>query len=528
MVSNTKKMFSKVLVANRGEIAVRIIKTLRRLNIPSVVVYTETERDAHYIKLADEAYSLGSGDLTDTYLNIPKLIQLAILSNSAAIHPGYGFLSENQKFAEACAESGIQFIGPKPLTISTMGNKLRAVALAKKAGLPVIPHLHGSEDRIINEVSDDFFPCLIKATSGGGGKAMHIAHTKAELAELLTKSAREAEKYFANNEVYVEKYFSSPRHIEVQILGDRQGNVAHLFERECTIQRRYQKVIEEAPSASVDLVMREKLVHDALLLAKETNYEGVGTVEFLVDSKGDHYFLEMNTRIQVEHAVTEMVTGVDLVEEQLRIASGMSISVQTMEAKINGHAIEARIYAEDPTHEFRPSTGRINLVSFPNQKNIRIDSDLENGSEIYPFFDPMIAKVTSWGSSREDSIGILTSTLKNVIVQGIRTNIGFLINLLENNLFRKNEISTQFITENLSELIREIDSNPETEFTILSAGLYLSLFQLKTSETQAIFDFLPSNWRIHHSHNVRLGTKSFRVYIQEQSRFFFRLACNGH
>ncbi|MFZ6033768.1 MAG: acetyl-CoA carboxylase biotin carboxylase subunit [Melioribacter sp.] len=435
-------MIKKILIANRSEIAVRIIQTAREMDIKTVTIYSSDDRNSYYNRISDESVFIGDGSLKDTYLNIDKIIEAAKNSGADAIHPGYGFLAENADFAQACVDNNLIFIGPSPQAIRTMGNKLNARKLAGRLNVPVLKGITGDVNTILKGADNLEFPLIIKAVAGGGGKGMRIINSKKELPGALEAAGREAKSYFGDGTVYVEKYITKPKHIEFQILGDKFGKLIHLNERECTIQRRYQKIIEESPSPSVNEDLRVKMGNDALKLAREINYYNAGTVEFLLDEKGRYYFLEMNTRIQVEHPVTEFVTGIDLVKHQILIASGERLDLDTIDPR--GHAIECRIYAENPLNNFSPSPGYINFIKFPHGAGVRNDAGIFEAAEIHPRYDPMISKLITYGENRNDAINKMIYALQNYAAHGIDTNIEYLLVILENNKFRKNEFYTDF------------------------------------------------------------------------------------
>jgi acetyl-CoA carboxylase biotin carboxylase subunit len=477
------KRIQKILIANRGEIAVRIEKTARRMGIQTVAIFTEKDSNSLHVLNCDEAYKIDGESLTETYLNIGKIILIALKTNCDAIHPGYGFLAENPYFAKACEEKNILFIGPKPEAISIMGNKLQARKLVEEIGIPITKGVSGTIEEIISKKETLKFPILVKAASGGGGKGMRIVNTPSELEESLKATSREAENYFGDGTVYVEKYLESPRHIEVQILGDNYGNIIHLFERECSLQRRYQKIIEEAPSPTLNNNKRTEITNAAIQIAKKIAYSSAGTIEFLVDKNLDFYFLEMNTRIQVEHPVTEMITGIDVVEQQLKICAGERLSINQQDIKISGHAIETRIYAEDPEDNFFPSSGKMTYYSYPQNKNIRIDSAYSIASEVYSDFDPMISKLISYGKDREEAISHLESALENYHIQGINTNILFLKQLITNTNYKENNISTSFIENNLSNLLNYIDLKDKLSAKVICSALLISLKPKEKSQS---------------------------------------------
>ncbi|AFN75972.1 acetyl-CoA carboxylase, biotin carboxylase [Melioribacter roseus P3M-2] len=435
-------MIKKILIANRSEIAVRIIQTAREMNVQTVTIYSADDRASYYNRISDESVFIGEGSLSDTYLNIDKIIKAAKDSGADAIHPGYGFLAENADFAQACIDNNLIFIGPAPQAIRAMGNKVNARKLAERLGVPVLKGTTGDVKSILKEADNFEYPLIIKAAAGGGGKGMRIINSKNELPEALEAAGREAKSYFGDGTVYVEKYIAKPKHIEFQILGDMFGKLIHLNERECSIQRRYQKIIEESPSPSIDPRLRERMGKDALKLAGEINYYNAGTIEFLLDENGNYYFLEMNTRIQVEHPVTEFVTGADLIKHQILVASGEPLRIDFIEPK--GHSIECRIYAENPLNNFSPSPGYINFIKFPHGAGVRNDAGIFEAAEIHPRYDPMISKLITYGENRNDAINKMIYALQNYAAHGIDTNIEYLLVILENNKFRKNEFYTDF------------------------------------------------------------------------------------
>ncbi|MRT94793.1 biotin carboxylase N-terminal domain-containing protein [Ancylomarina sp. 16SWW S1-10-2] len=447
--------YKRLLIANRGEIAVRIIRTARQLGISTLVIYSDKDKEADHVRLADEAYPLKGNDLLSTYLDKQQIIDIAVENKADAIHPGYGFLAENPEFSEACSEANIDFVGPDAKSIELMGNKVNAREFAVLQNLPVLAGIVGDKATLLKNASKLQFPVLVKAAAGGGGKGMRVVRSESDLESAITATSREAEKYFGNGEVLLERYIENPRHIEVQILGDKHGNAIHLFERECSIQRRFQKIIEEAPSASVSPELREKMGNAAVRLTQALGYSNAGTIEFLMDENQEFYFLEMNTRIQVEHPVTEMITGIDLVEEQLAIASGKKLRYKQEDIVLNGHAIEARIYAEDPLQDFIPSPGDIELYKEPSISNtkFRVDSALSKPSTIHPDFDPMISKLIVWDETRELAIDGLKQALSDYHIHGIENNIHFLKNLIGTNEFISNKISTHFCKQNEKKLI---------------------------------------------------------------------------
>ncbi len=426
------KHFRKILIANRGEIAVRIMRTCREIGIATVAVYSDFDRDALHVRLAEQAVPIGAAPARDSYLNIEKMISAARLTGAEAIHPGYGFLSENAAFASACEDAGIAFIGPSANVLRAMGSKSEARTLAQTAGVPIVP-----------TPAENEFPKLIKASLGGGGRGMRIVRSAAEFQESFTAAQGEAERAFGDGALLVEKFIAGARHVEVQIFGDHHGNVMHLFERDCSIQRRHQKIIEESPSPAITPEIRSRMTGAALSLARKIGYTNAGTIEFLLAPSGDFYFIEVNARVQVEHPVTEMVTGLDLVRLQIEIAEGARLPAALPEP--TGHAIEARLYAEDPANDFLPSTGKLHVWQLPGlSTNLRIDSGVEEGSEIGVYYDPLLAKIIAHGDDRESAIRKLTHALRNFAAQGLQTNREFLIALLENREFQAGRAHTGF------------------------------------------------------------------------------------
>ncbi|MBN2899056.1 MAG: acetyl-CoA carboxylase biotin carboxylase subunit [Clostridia bacterium] len=443
-------MFNKILIANRGEIAVRIIRACREMGIQTVAVFSEIDRDALHTQIADEAICIGSAKAADSYLNMSRLLSACIVTGAEAIHPGFGFLSENAKFAEMCADCNIVFIGPDSNIIDMMGNKSNARAQMIAAGVPVVP---GSK-QILSSVEEAKalavevgYPVMIKASAGGGGKGMRIAHTEATIDEAFSTAKMEAKAAFGDDSMYMEKYIEEPRHIEFQIMGDKYGNIVHLGERECSIQRRNQKVLEEAPSAAIDDELRAKMGAMAVKGAKHVGYENAGTMEFLLDKHKNFYFIEMNTRIQVEHPVTEMVTGLDLIKEQIRVAYGEKLSVTQEDVKINGHAIECRINAENTAMNFMPSPGTIEEINLPGGLGVRNDIGVYRGYTIPPTYDSMIGKLIVHAETREEAIKRMRRALGEFIVQGVHTTIDFQYAILGDEDFISGKFDTSFLTK---------------------------------------------------------------------------------
>jgi 3-methylcrotonyl-CoA carboxylase alpha subunit len=455
MVSLVRR-FHKLLIANRGEIACRIIRTARRMGLTTVVVLSEADRDAMHVDLADEAVLIGPAPAKDSYLHIEAIIDAARTTGAEAIHPGYGFLSENAEFAQACADAGLVFVGPSAATIRLMGSKSAAKALMESAGVPVVPGYHGEDQNFqtLQSAADAVgYPVLVKASAGGGGRGMRVVGNADELAEAVASAKREAGAAFGNDQVLIERYVAKPRHIEVQVFGDTHGNVVSLFERECTLQRRHQKVVEEALALGITPERRAEMAAAARAAAQAAGYVGAGTIEFIADGNG-FYFIEMNTRLQVEHPVTEMITGLDLVEWQLRVASGESLPLRQDEITAQGHAIEARIYAEDADKGFLPATGTIREWREPAGEGIRVDTGFRAGDVVTPYYDALLAKLIAWGGDRPQALGRLVDALGGFEIAGVTTNLAFLKALLTHPLVARGEIDTGFIEREISALTR--------------------------------------------------------------------------
>jgi acetyl-CoA carboxylase biotin carboxylase subunit len=444
--------FAKILIANRGEIALRILHTCAEMGIATVAVHSTIDRQALHVQLADESVCIGPPPSNKSYLNIPNIISAALTRNATAIHPGYGFLAENARFAEICADHQIAFIGPSKEAILAMGDKSTAKKTMQQAGVPTVPGSKGllqDEDEAIATARQIGYPVMIKATAGGGGRGMRLVRNEGELAKLFQAAQGEAEAAFGNAGVYLEKFIERPRHIEFQILADSYGNVIHLGERDCSVQRRHQKLLEEAPSAFLTPILRAKMGEAAVKAAKSINYVGAGTVEFLVDASGDFYFMEMNTRIQVEHPVTEVITGLDLIAEQIRIAQGEKLRLTQEQVELRGHAIECRINAEDPEHNFRPHPGRISAYLPPGGPGVRMDSHVYTDYEIPPYYDSLIGKLIVWGENREVAIARMRRALRECAITGVHTTIGFHQKILEHPVFLAGEVYTNFVQEQL-------------------------------------------------------------------------------
>jgi acetyl-CoA carboxylase biotin carboxylase subunit len=445
-------MFKKILIANRGEIAVRIARTCRDMGISPVAVYSDADRGALHVRMSDEAYPIGPSPSAESYLVIDKLIDAAKKSKADAVHPGYGFLSENSRFAQACEDAGLTFIGPSPKSIALMGSKVESRRAVAKYGVPMIP---GTVDPVMDEqearriANSIGYPIMIKASAGGGGKGMRLVHSDSDIASAFQTTRAEAKNAFGDDAVYIEKFAEQPRHIEIQVLADRHGNAVFLGERECTIQRRHQKVIEECPSPIVDPVLRQRMGEAALQVVHAAEYYNAGTVEFLVDKNRHFYFLEMNTRLQVEHPVTEMVTGLDLVREQIKIAAGEAMTLRQQDVTLNGAAIECRIYAEDPENNFFPSPGTIRILRTPAGPGIRDDSGVYEGWTVPIDYDPLISKLVTWAPSRDEAIGRMQRALTEYQIEGIQTNLSFFREMLDDPDFRTGRFDTGFIEQYL-------------------------------------------------------------------------------
>jgi acetyl-CoA carboxylase biotin carboxylase subunit len=447
---------SKILIANRGEIALRIIRTCQEMGIATVAVYSTADQDALHVQLADEAVCVGEAPSNRSYLNIPNIISAAITRGAMAIHPGYGFLAENAKFAEMCADHDLVFIGPSPESMRKMADKATAKETMRRISVPTIPGSRGvitSDEEALREAERITYPVIIKATAGGGGRGMRVAFNSTELLKMLRTAQGEAEAAFGDKGVYIEKFLERPRHIEFQILGDSHGNVVHLYERDCSIQRRHQKLLEEAPSPALTPSLRSKMGAAAVKAAKEINYVGAGTIEFLLDKHSNFYFIEMNTRIQVEHPVTEMVTGLDLIAEQIHIAQGEPLSFRQKDVELRGHAIECRINAEDPHQQFRPRPGSITGYLPPGGPGVRIDSHVYTDYIIPPYYDSLIAKLITWGPNRAAAIQRMQRALGECAITGIPTTIPFHQRILCNEAFQGGEVYTDFIPQHLNELL---------------------------------------------------------------------------
>ncbi|MEI8109434.1 MAG: acetyl-CoA carboxylase biotin carboxylase subunit [Chitinophagia bacterium] len=439
-------MFKKILIANRGEIALRVIRTCREMGIKTVAVYSTADRDSLHVKFADEAVCIGKPASVDSYLNIPHIMAAAEITNADAVHPGYGFLAENARFSQICADHGIKFIGPTPEMISKMGDKITAKETMIKAGVPVVPGGEGlleSLEQANHMAKEVGYPVILKATAGGGGKGMRVVWKEDDMEKAYTTAKTEAAASFKNDGIYMEKFVEEPRHIEIQVAGDQYGNVCHLSERDCSIQRRHQKLVEESPSPFMTPELRKKMGEAAIKAASAINYESVGTIEFLVDKHRNFYFMEMNTRIQVEHCVTEEVVNYDLIKEQIKIASGEKISGRNYEPQL--HAIECRINAEDPYNDFRPSPGKITVLHTPGGHGVRVDSHVYAGYVIPPYYDSMIGKLITVAQTREEAIDTMYRALSEYVIEGVKTTIPFHLQLMKNEQFRQGNFTTKFL-----------------------------------------------------------------------------------
>ncbi|TRX55639.1 acetyl/propionyl/methylcrotonyl-CoA carboxylase subunit alpha [Thalassomonas sp. M1454] len=480
-------MFTKILIANRGEIACRVIKTAQQMGILTVAVYSDADADSLHVSMADEAIYIGGSPSRESYLLGDKVIEAAKRTGAQAIHPGYGFLSENADFCRNCAKENIVFIGPPVPAIEAMGSKSAAKVIMEKANVPLVPGYHGEDQSpaIIKKAADDMgYPVLLKATAGGGGKGMRQVWSASEFDEALAAAKRESLSSFGDDTMLVEKYLTQPRHVEIQVFCDNHDNAVYLFERDCSVQRRHQKVIEEAPAPGMTAELRKQMGEAAIQSAKAIGYQGAGTVEFLLDVDGSFYFMEMNTRLQVEHPVTEMISGQDLVEWQLRVAAGEVLPLAQDQLKLNGHAFEARIYAEDPNNDFLPATGKLSYLQTPiESEHVRIDTGVRQGDEVSVFYDPMIAKLIVWGENREKALQLLAKSLMEYRIKGVTTNIDFLYNLATAKPFVEADLDTGFIEKHHDLIFHEDEQTLADELPI--AALYLVLAQAEAAKVQA-------------------------------------------
>jgi len=502
-------MFSKILIANRGEIACRIIKTAKEMGVLTVAVYSDADQDALHVHMADEAVYLGPSPSRESYLVADKVIEAAKMTGAQAIHPGYGFLSENADFCRACAQENITFIGPPVAAIEAMGSKSAAKSIMENANVPLVPGYHGYDQSaaVIKAAADDMgYPVLLKATAGGGGKGMRQVWSEAEFNEGLAAAKREAMSSFGDDTMLVEKYLTQPRHVEIQVFCDNHQNAVYLFERDCSVQRRHQKVIEEAPAFKMSESLRAQMGEAAIKSAQAIGYQGAGTVEFLLDVDGSFYFMEMNTRLQVEHPVTELISGQDLVEWQLRVAANEQLPKKQNELVLNGHAFEARIYAEDANNDFLPATGKLALLKTPiESKHVRIDTGVRQGDEVSVFYDPMIAKLIVWDENRDKALQRLAKALSEYRINGVTTNIDFLYNLATSKPFIDEDIDTGFIEKNNDLIFHKDSQSLANELPIAALYLVLSL-QKKASEAANLTTdpnspwHLTNAWRLNEAH----------------------------
>ncbi len=513
-------MFNKLLIANRGEIACRVIRSARRMGIATVAVYSSADRNALHVEMADEAILIGEPPPRESYLRGDNVLEAALRTGADAIHPGYGFLSENADFCRQCDDRGVTFIGPPASAIEAMGSKSAAKRIMEQAGVPLVPGYHGDnqDPEFLRSVADGMgYPVLLKAVAGGGGKGMRIVEDSAGFEDALAAARREASKSFGDDDMLVEKYLRQPRHVEIQVFCDRHGNGAYLFERDCSVQRRHQKIIEEAPAPNVDSALRTRMGEAAVKAARAIRYEGAGTVEFLLDQDGTFYFMEMNTRLQVEHPVTEMITGLDLVEWQLRVAAGDPLPLEQGQLQINGHAFEARIYAEDPERDFLPVTGTLSYLRAPAEsRHVRIDTGVRQGDEVSPFYDPMIAKLVVWDEDRKSALKRLRNALADYRISGMTTNVDFLYNLASCAPFQRAELDTGFIERHRREIFHQQPDDLERALPL--AALYLVLARSEAAR-RASHDnrdpwspwHLASGWRLNEPH-----LHHFQLVVQEQ------------
>lgn len=487
-------MFQKILIANRGEIACRVIETAHKLGIRCVAVYSEADANARHVKLADEAFLLGPAASKDSYLRADKILDIAKKSGAQAIHPGYGFLSENEDFASACEQAGIVFIGPPVAAIAAMGSKSAAKKIMQDAGVPLVPGYHGDEQtdhRLQTESARIGYPQLLKAAYGGGGKGMRVVWQASEFTEALASARREAKASFGNDKMLIERYLTKPRHVEIQVFADNHGNAVYLAERDCSIQRRHQKVIEEAPAPNFSHEQRQAMGEAAVKAAQAINYRGAGTVEFLFDEDGAFYFMEMNTRLQVEHPVTEMITGQDLVHWQLLVASGQPLPLAQEAIRLHGHAIEVRVYAEDPEHDFLPQTGTLSYLQQPTaSKHVRVDTGVVSGDEVSPFYDPMIAKLIVWDENRDLAIARLRNALADYRIAGVTTNLHFLTCLAAHPAFKAAQLDTHFIARHQEDLFAPAHTDQQ------QALIFATLFILQQRQLASGVSNNP--WQLHH------------------------------
>jgi len=520
-------MFNKILIANRGEIACRVIKTARKMGIKTVAVYSDADRDALHVSMADEAVRIGAAPARESYLLGDKIIAACKKVGAEAVHPGYGFLSENAAFSRMCKDNDIVFIGPPEQAIVAMGSKSAAKTIMSKAGVPVVPGYHGQDQSLENitaAAEKIGYPVLLKAIAGGGGKGMRLVAGADELEQAYAAVRREATSSFGNDELLIEKYLAQPRHVEFQVFCDQHDNAVYLFERDCSIQRRHQKVIEEAPAPGLSPDLRQQMGHAAVTAARAINYEGAGTIEFLLDQDGSFYFMEMNTRLQVEHPVTEMITGQDLVEWQLRVAAGEPLPLRQEELHINGHAFEARVYAEDPDRDFMPATGTLEYLQAPGEdSHVRVDTGVLQGDEISVYYDPMIAKLIVWDESRERALGRMTKALSEYHISGVATNISFLYNITSSRAFKQAKLDTGFIETNRATLFHTSLEDRMQDLPLASLFLLLRMEKMSAARASDPDPWSPwravNAWRLNepgrHSGQLIMNGKEYDVPVEE-------------
>ncbi|WP_068546868.1 acetyl/propionyl/methylcrotonyl-CoA carboxylase subunit alpha [Thalassotalea crassostreae] len=536
-------MFTKILIANRGEIACRVIKTARQMGILTVAVYSDADAESLHVNMADEAVYIGPSPSKESYLLGDKVIEAAIRTGAQAIHPGYGFLSENAEFCRACSDNNITFIGPPIPAIEAMGSKSAAKSIMEAADVPLVPGYHGDDQNpaIIKKAADEMgYPVLLKATAGGGGKGMRQVWSEDEFDEALAAAKRESLSSFGDDTMLVEKYLTQPRHVEIQVFCDNHGNAVYLFERDCSVQRRHQKVIEEAPAPGMTDELRSKMGESAIQSAQAIGYQGAGTVEFLLDVDGSFYFMEMNTRLQVEHPVTEMISGQDLVEWQLRVAAGEDLPLSQEQLKINGHAFEARIYAEDPNNDFLPATGTLNFLQPPiESENVRVDTGVRQGDDVSVFYDPMIAKLIVWDENRDKALQRLAKSLMEYRIKGVTTNIDFLYNLATAKPFVEADLDTGFIEKHHDLIFHKEETLLNDELPI--AALYLVLAQKAQAQSKANNSKDPSSpwhqnnaWRLNeanlHRFEIEHNDVIYPVSVEEKrsgNSAYFMISING-
>ncbi|CEG42492.1 acetyl-biotin carboxylase subunit [Plasmopara halstedii] len=516
-MSTATRLFRKILVANRGEIALRVLRSAQKLNIETVAVYSDVDANSQHVKLATEAYRLGPAPASESYLNYSKILEVCRISGAEAIHPGYGFLSENAIFARACLKAGVEFIGPPAQAIEDMGSKSASKDIMIKAGVPVTPGYHGEDQSLAtlqNEAKKIGYPVLIKAVFGGGGKGMRIVDEDKDFQDALNACVREGKASFGDGRVLIEKYLREPRHVELQIFGDKYGNVIHLFERDCSVQRRHQKVLEEAPAPNVSEALRRKMGDAAVAAAKAVGYVGAGTVEFLLDEDESFYFMEMNTRLQVEHPVTEMITKLDLVELQLKVAAGQELPVRQEDLKIHGHAIEARIYAENPYKNFLPGSGILQHLRLPRTtKNVRVDTSLVERDEVSIFYDPMIAKLIVHGDNRQAALDRLTRALHEYQIVGLPTNIEFVIRTADHAMFRKGGADTSFLDKFDADVLGSLGAYPAYTKALGAVSL-LHLEHNECFTARTSYDELQSPWlsdSLSHFRSLEMLERKFSI-----------------